>query len=148
MNGRQPTCVSCDAALEARDGRFVLKYFLVGPKRRPAARAYVTKLDIESRQGGSLSRPTLPVLHRMEVFQHLRGWAERTRTPKRHFREAVEVLGKFSLVRRTLGDLGTFRPRAATKIVEMTSASSSPLTPARQCALSGHLRHDVMKIDL
>jgi putative ABC transport system substrate-binding protein len=46
-----------------------------------------------------------------EKDQHetgLRGWAERTRTRKRHFREAVEILGKFSLVRRTLWDLRPF----------------------------------------
>jgi hypothetical protein len=38
----------------------------------------------------------------------LRAWAERTRTRKRHFREAIEILGKFSLVRRTLWDLRPF----------------------------------------
>jgi hypothetical protein len=41
-----------------------------------------------------------------------------------------EVLGQFSLVCRTLWDLRPFAPRAATKIVEMTSAGSSPLSPA------------------
>ena len=40
MNDCELTCVSCDAALQARDDRFVLKYFLVGTqgrsKRAPA----------------------------------------------------------------------------------------------------------------
>ena len=32
-NDRELTCLNCDAALQAREDRFILKYFLVGPKR-------------------------------------------------------------------------------------------------------------------
>jgi hypothetical protein len=60
----------------------------------------------------------------------LPGWGERTGNRKSYFREAVETLGKCSLVHRTLVGPETFRQRAATKIVEMTSAGSNPLSPA------------------
>jgi predicted Zn finger-like uncharacterized protein len=33
-NVEEVTCVNCGAALQARDGKFVLKYFLVGPKAK------------------------------------------------------------------------------------------------------------------
>src|ERR1700719_1243878 len=52
----------------------------------------------------------------------LSGWGERTRTRKRHFREAVEILGEFSFNLPNIVGPETFRPRAATKTVEMTSA--------------------------
>lgn len=32
------TCVNCGTALPARDGKFALKYFLVGPKTKPDRR--------------------------------------------------------------------------------------------------------------
>src|ERR1700730_8751936 len=63
--------------------------------------------------------------------------AERTRTPKRHFRKAVERLGKFSLARQTLWDPRRFARDLEQKIVEMTSAGSYPLSPARQLNFTG-----------
>jgi predicted Zn finger-like uncharacterized protein len=55
MNDREVTCVNCDAALQARDDRFVLKYFLVAtqgrPKRSPR-RNQLDKLLIERERRG------------------------------------------------------------------------------------------------
>jgi hypothetical protein len=55
MNDRELTCVSCDAALQARDDRFVLKYFLVGTRRHPKRsprRDQLDKLLIERERRG------------------------------------------------------------------------------------------------
>jgi hypothetical protein len=70
-------------------------------------------------------------------MRRLRGWACRTRTRKRHFGRAVEMLGKFSLDHPNILGLETFRARAATRFFEMTFAGSSPLSPATE-SVSGN----------
>jgi hypothetical protein len=57
----------------------------------------------------------------------LHGWGERTRARKRHFQETVDYVGQNSLWFGEHWDQRPFGCRPATKIVEMTSASSSPL---------------------
>jgi predicted Zn finger-like uncharacterized protein len=42
-NVEEVTCLNCGAALQARDGKFVLKYFLVGPKTKRERRKRQTQ---------------------------------------------------------------------------------------------------------
>jgi hypothetical protein len=89
----------------------------------------------------------------LPVERRLPGWAERTRTPKRHFRKAIDILGKFSFGSPNIEGPETFGPRAATRLSKMTFAGSSPLSPARQRRLCGAFRHhknthDIAVIDM